>query len=229
MKATLHKNLILLLGFGTVCERMCTCVQLYSLDAGRCLVWWGNWALPHSPSQEGTEHIYMVSCICKAAYWREDNLKKTVWLRRQHSAGPLECGASTLCWEAARQVAASPAPPTPGMHRAEWKGGGRVMNLANLGEGHCRCWKIKAKFFWVWLAVHWSLSKSHLSDLCFLPGFSHLPDESKNSCPITYCYCEHQMCEICETNRWHFSNICSAPGTGPGTCLLPHLSLTRTL
>lgn len=76
MKATLHKKLTLLLGFGTVCERMCACVQLHSLDAGRCLMWWVNWALLHSPSPEGTEHIYMVSCICKAAYWREDDLKK---------------------------------------------------------------------------------------------------------------------------------------------------------
>lgn len=76
MKSTLHKKLTLLLGFETVCECIYACAHSTAWTLG--IVWCGGitglftTALPKKVQNT----FYMVSCICKAANWLKDDLKK---------------------------------------------------------------------------------------------------------------------------------------------------------
>lgn len=173
----------------------------------------------------------MVSCVCKAAYWCKDNrpapLRRNMWPCGQHWAGSLEYGTPTLYLDTVLQVLAGLELPTPGLSKSKWEGGIGGVEACKLEWGSLQCSKIKAKFFWMWLAVHW---KSRWES-SFWPIFLCASIFSSAKCGQKFLpyHCEDQMHNICGRNRCYLLIICNAPGTVPSTRLLPHLTLTRTL
>ena len=131
----------------------CVCVRMLSPTAWtrHCLLWWDNWALHHSPSWEGTEHIYMVSCVCKAAHWHKDNrpalLKRTVC----GPAGTTHLGPWDVGHQLGTERQSARCRQSQHLPPQDWAGpNGRVgwgdESCKRAGEDHCKCLKIKARF-----------------------------------------------------------------------------------